>query len=153
MSGDLTTIESLGSTSLLTDGTHYYLQIGSEPAVELAYGGAPVVAGQFGSWTLIGAEQTATGYEIALNDPGANQYAVWYTDSSGNMFQTPSDYLSGTSATLESLETSFHQDLNGDGDDRRPVPPNANGDRDIRIDEPAGGWEHLFHSAARREGG
>jgi serralysin len=125
MSGDLTIIESLGSTSLLTDGTHYYLQIGSEPAVELAYGGAPVVAGQFGSWTLIGAEQTATGYEIAFNDPGSNQYAVWYTDSSGNMVSNATGYVSGTSAALESLETSFHQDLNGDGTIGVPVPSNA----------------------------
>jgi hypothetical protein len=124
-SPDLTTIESSGTTSLLTDGTDYYLQIGDGPAVELSYDGAPVVAGQFGSWTLIGAEQTATGYEIAFNDPGSNQYTVWYTDSSGNMVSNATGYVSGTSAALESLETSFHQDLNGDGTIGVPVPSNA----------------------------
>jgi serralysin len=124
-SPDLTTIESSGTTSLLTDGTDYYLQIGDGPAVELSYDGAPVVAGQFGSWTLIGAEQTATGYEIAFNDPGSNQYMVWYTDSSGNMVSNATGYVSGTSAALESLETSFHQDLNGDGTIGVPVPSNA----------------------------
>ena len=52
-SPDLTTIESSGTTSLLTDGTNYYLQIGDGPAVELSYNGSPVVAGEFGAWTLI----------------------------------------------------------------------------------------------------
>ena len=55
---------------------------GSGPA--LKYAGAAVAAGQFGAWTPIGAEQTATGYEVAWKMPGADQYTVWTTDSSGN---------------------------------------------------------------------
>ena len=51
---------------------------------ELKYAGAAVVAGQFGGWTPIGAEQTATGYEVAWKVAGADQYTVWNTDSSGN---------------------------------------------------------------------
>src|SRR5262249_41588596 len=51
-------VESLGSTNLEQDGNNYYLhQIGGSP-VELSYGGAPVVNGQFdqfGPWTPIGA--------------------------------------------------------------------------------------------------
>ena len=43
-----------------------------------------MTAGQFGSWTPIGAEQTATGYEVAWKDPGADQYGAWSTDSNGN---------------------------------------------------------------------
>ena len=35
-------IELSGSTTLLTDGTYYYLRIGAGPAVYLSYGGAPV---------------------------------------------------------------------------------------------------------------
>ena len=50
----------------------------------LKYGGADVVAGQFGAWTPIGAEQTASGYEVAWKITGADQYTVWNTDSSGN---------------------------------------------------------------------
>jgi hypothetical protein len=61
----------------------------------------------------IGAEQTTTGYEVAWKMPG-DQYTVWNTDSSGN-YISQTAIVSGTSATLESLETSFHQDLNGDG--------------------------------------
>ena len=66
-------------------------------------------------WTPIGAEQTASGYEVAWKVAGADQYTVWNTDSSGNYSRTSPVAVSGTSRALESLETSFHQDLNGDG--------------------------------------
>ena len=52
MSSGLTTIESSGTTTLLTDGTYYYFQVGDGPAVELSYNGAPVTVGQFGAWTF-----------------------------------------------------------------------------------------------------
>ena len=39
MSNGLTVIESSGTTTLLTDGTYYYLQIGDGPTVELSYNG------------------------------------------------------------------------------------------------------------------
>ena len=74
-----------------------------------------MVAGQFGGWAPIGAEQTATGYEVAWKVPGADQYTVWNTDSSGNYVSNAIGVVSGTSTALELLETSFHQDLNGDG--------------------------------------
>ena len=85
---------------------------GSGPS--LKYGGADVVAGQFGSgWTPIGTEQTATGYEVAWKN-AAGQYSIWATDSNGNFIST-TQAMSGTSSTIENAETSFHQDLNGDG--------------------------------------
>ena len=80
---------------------------------ELKYNGAPVVAGQFAPYVPVGVEQTASGYEVALKNAGANQFSVWNTDSNGNFLSYT--VYSGTSAALESLETSFHQDLNGDG--------------------------------------
>src|SRR6266478_8292155 len=110
-----TVIESFGSTSLVEVGNNFYLNSnsgGSGP--ELKYAGAAVVAGQFGAWAPIGAEQTATGYEVAWKVTGADQYTVWTTDNNGNDLSS-NGLLSGTSTTLESLETSFHQDLNGDG--------------------------------------
>ncbi len=73
------------------------------------------MAGQFGAWTPIGAEQTASGYEVAWHNAGTDQYTVWNTDSSGNYISNSIGAVSGTSSALESLETSFHQDLNGDG--------------------------------------
>ena len=78
-------IEANGSTSLVEVGTKFFLDsisTGSGPS--LKYGGADVVAGQFGNWAPIGAEQTASGYEVAWKVTGADQYSVWTTDSSGN---------------------------------------------------------------------
>ena len=80
-----TVIEAFGSTSLVQVGAYYYLDsISTGSGPELKYGGAPVVAGQFGACAPIGAEQTAGGYEVAWKIAGADQYTVWNTDSSGN---------------------------------------------------------------------
>ena len=40
---------------------------------------------------------------------------MWSTDSNGNYISNVIGAVSGTSSALESLETTFHQDLNGDG--------------------------------------
>ena len=90
--------------------------IASAPELDLSCtcGGAPVVAGEFGGSVPIGAEATATGYEVAWN-VGGGQYAVWNTDSSGNFTSKALAAVPGNSLALESLEPSFQQDLNGDG--------------------------------------
>ena len=120
-----TVIEAFGSTSLVEGGSNYFLHPNGGSAVELSYGGAPVVAGQFdqfgGHWVPIGAEQTASGYEVAWKVTGADQYTVWYTDNSGNYLSSAFDVASGASAALQSFETSFQQDLNGDGVIGRPA--------------------------------
>jgi hypothetical protein len=115
MIGLLTTvIESNGSTSLTEVGNQFYLYSGGVgPA--LTYGGAAVVAGQYGAWAPIAAEQTASGYEVAWKLAGADQYTVWSTDSSGNYLTNVIGIVSGTNSTLQSLEPSFYQDLNSDG--------------------------------------
>src|SRR5260370_644252 len=79
-----TTIEGFGSTSLIEVGTNFYLYNSSGVGPSLKYLGADVVAGQFGQWAPIGAEQTASGYEVALKVAGADQYTVWTTDNNGN---------------------------------------------------------------------
>ena len=66
-------------------------------------------------WAPIGTEQTASGYEVAWKMPGADQYTVWNTDSNGNFVSELSAMCREPAARLKSLETSFHQDLNGDG--------------------------------------
>src|SRR6516165_5425950 len=118
MSSDVT-IEKFGATSLVESGSNYFLYPNGGSAIELSYGGAPVVDGQFdqfgGHWVPIGAEQTASGYEVAWKIAGADQYTVWYTDNSGNYLSSAFNSASGTSAALESFEPSFQQDLNGDG--------------------------------------
>ena len=79
-----TVIEGFGSTSLTEVGTHFYLYDSSGAGPSLKYQGADFVAGQFGQWAPIGAEQTASGYEVAWKVAGADQYAVWATDNNGN---------------------------------------------------------------------
>jgi hypothetical protein len=119
-----TVIESFGSTSLVEVGNNFYLDINNNSTSasagpELKYGGAVVAAGEFGGWTPIGVEQTATGYEVAWKVTGADQYSVWSTDSNGNYISNSVANIigavSGNNTALETIETSFHQDLNGDG--------------------------------------
>src|SRR5215472_3748842 len=114
--GVVTVIEAFGSTSLVEVGSNYFLYpVGGSSGPELSYSGAPVAAGQFGTWTPIGAEQTANGYDVAWKVTGADQYSVWATDSNGNYVSNILGAVAGTSSALESLEPVFHQDLNGDG--------------------------------------
>jgi hypothetical protein len=93
-------IEDFGSTSLVESGNNYFLHPNGGSAVELSYAGAPVVAGQFdqfgGPWAPIGAEQTASGYEVAWKVTGADQYTVWNTDNSGNYLSSAFNVASGT---------------------------------------------------------
>ena len=68
-------IELAGSTSLVAVGSKFFLDsisTGSGPSLKT--GGVDVVAGQFGGWTPIGVEQTASGYQVAWKLPGADQY-------------------------------------------------------------------------------
>ena len=53
-------------------------------------------------------QQTATGYEVALEEVGANLYGVWNTDASGNFVSGPISNVSGTSLALESIEAGFN---------------------------------------------
>ena len=76
--------------------------------------GALVTPGQLGGWTPLGSVQSGGGYQIAWKNGAADQYIVWNTDSNGNyLSQAPT--MSGANDVLQSLETTFSQDLNGDG--------------------------------------
>ena len=82
--GVATVVESNGSTSLTEVGNHYYLDDSTGSGPSLKYVGADYVAGQFGAWTPIGAEKTATGYEIAWKSGSADLYTIWTADNNGN---------------------------------------------------------------------
>jgi hypothetical protein len=110
-----TDTSSFGATSLTEIWYNYFLDNSSGSGPELKYGGADVAAGQFGGWVPIGAVQTASGYDVAWEIPGANEYIVWSTDSNGNYVSDLTVTVSGTSTALESFESIFGQDLNGDG--------------------------------------
>jgi hypothetical protein len=86
----------------------------------LTYQGAAVTAGQFGDYTPIGVEAVSNGYEVAWKNTTTGQYSVWSTDANGNYtgnlyMQGSGNQGPGNDAAFGALETSFHQDLNGDG--------------------------------------
>jgi hypothetical protein len=109
------TIATNGVTSLVQVGSQYELEaVSSGTGPLLKYGGSTVTVGEFPGWTPVGAEKTATGYEVAWS-LGANEYSVWSTDSNGAYTGAVTGVLSGASYALQHLEPSFGEDLNGDG--------------------------------------
>ena len=100
--------------SLTEAGNHFFLYASGGSGPSLKNAGVDFVAGS-SRWTPIGAEQTANGYEVAWKLTGTDQYTVWDTDSNGNHTSSPVNAVSGADYALQSLEPSFHQDLNGDG--------------------------------------
>src|SRR5947208_6909553 len=81
-----------------------------------------MVAGQIGGWAPIGAEAVTGGYKVAWKMGGADQYTVWTASSTG-AYQSNTPVVSGADPTLKALETTFQQDLNGDGTLGVPPPP------------------------------
>ena len=111
-----TDTSALGSTSLAQLGSNYFLYaVGGTTGPALQYNGAAITTGKFGAWNPIGAVQTANGYEIAWKNSTTGLYTVWTTDSNGNYTRNLIGAVSGTSTALETAETTFSQDLNGDG--------------------------------------
>ncbi|NYG48459.1 serralysin [Bradyrhizobium sp. IAR9] len=110
------TIEAVGSTSLVQTGDNFYLDAistGSGPILKIS--GSPVSAIGCGTWAPIAAEQTASGYDVAWKDSVSGHYTAWSTDSNGNYISNIVPEVTGTNASFQSLENTFHQDLNGDG--------------------------------------
>ncbi|WP_456686884.1 hypothetical protein, partial [Bradyrhizobium sp. P5_C11_2] len=57
------------------------------------------------------------GYDVAWKYGPDGHFSIWSTDSNGNFLTTlaAAPEVSATDASLKALETTFHQDLNGDG--------------------------------------
>jgi hypothetical protein len=116
-------IESAGATSLVESGDKYYLNDSSGSGPSLKYHGVDFVDGTDGTWAPIAAEKTATGYQVVWKEASTSLYTAWNTDNNGNYVShastltgsTSGGAVSGTNSGLKLLETSFHQDLNGDG--------------------------------------
>ncbi|WP_247478138.1 MULTISPECIES: matrixin family metalloprotease [unclassified Bradyrhizobium] len=110
------TIEVQGATKLVKTGDNFYLNAistGSGPVLKMS--GSPVSASLYGTWAPFAAEQTGSGYDVAWRDTATGHYTVWSTDSNGNYTGNIVPEVTGTNTSFESLETVFHQDLNGDG--------------------------------------
>ena len=95
-----------------------------------------MTAGQFGDATLLGAEQTPSGYQVAWKFGGEDNFLVWNLDSNGDYAGNATPVVHAADLSLQTLETTFHQDLNADGHtgpldhghrDRRRNGPGADG--------------------------
>ena len=109
------TIEALGVTRLVEAGNRFALRDSGGAGPSLKYQGMEVTEGQFGAWSAIGAEQTAGGYQVAFRNGGADQYVVWNLDANGNYVGNATGVISGSDLALQTLEITFQQDLNGNG--------------------------------------
>src|SRR5208283_1070590 len=82
---------------------------------------------QFGaSITPVGAEKTATGYEVAWS-LGSNEYIVWNTDANGDFTSAATGVVSGASYALEELELSFGENFPGAPPPTPPITIATNG--------------------------
>ncbi|MGY3034660.1 serralysin [Bradyrhizobium sp. USDA 4354] len=125
------TIEAFGSTKTMLSGGNYYLaNISTGTGPTLKYAGAAVIAANFGTWSVIAAEQvTGGGYDVVWKNSANAHYSVWSTDSTGNFLTTlaAAPEVLGTDASLEALEPTLQQDLNGDGTTGVPIAPVVSG--------------------------
>ena len=64
---------------------------------------------------------------------------MWSTDSNGNFIANITGVVAGNSIALESLENTFHQDLNGDG----TTGLVGKAIEFVRLDQPASGRQQL----------
>jgi serralysin len=111
-----TTIASNGVTALQQVANVYqFTPVAGGTGPTLQYQGAAVAAGQLGAWTPIGAVKTSIGYQVAWKITAQNLYTVWNTNTNGAYTSSATGGVVGQDFTLEDLEASFKEDLNGDG--------------------------------------
>lgn len=129
-------IEALGATSLVQVGANYYLDpVGSNSGPVLKFGGAALMAGQFGSYrSILGAEAVSGGYDVAWKNTATGLYKHLEGRSSGNYVTDLLASASSNSGSLESFETVFHQDLNDDGTVGLTSTSNATVAADLSLD-------------------
>jgi hypothetical protein len=110
--GPMTTaIETSGQTRLYDVADAYFMYPASGAPVALKVGGAMLAEGQLGAWQPIAAEQVGGSYQVALKLAG--DIWIWNVDSGGN-YVSNSAYGNGSQWALQSAETTFRQDFNGD---------------------------------------
>ena len=94
--------------------TYYLYASGTNSGPSLKLNSAAVTTDLYPGWSAIGAEKSSSGYEVAWKNTSSGQFVVWATDNSGNFTQN-FGVMTASDATLQSHETLFQQDLNGDG--------------------------------------
>jgi hypothetical protein len=123
-----TTIESVGATTLSQVGNTFSLYAhGTTSGPQLKFSGAAVSAGQFNSWTPLGAEAMGSGYQLIWKHGSADEYILWNTDSNGNWL-SQGDIIAGNSATVKAWEATFNQDFNSNGTVGATAPATTSSD-------------------------
>src|SRR5258707_7802525 len=74
----------------------------------LKFYGTNVYVGQWGAWTPIGVEQTASGYDGSWHDGSTHSQIARAPDTYRNWSSDLMPFSSGTNTTLKLLETPFH---------------------------------------------
>lgn len=108
-----TVVESAGSTNLAIVGDLYFMYQGSGAAGATLRQNGDYIGWGMSPWAVLGVERWSGGYQVAWKNGSANEYAIWTTDILGN-FWSSSSLLNSSSYALQSLETAFGQNLNGD---------------------------------------
>ncbi|MEW6149424.1 MAG: M10 family metallopeptidase C-terminal domain-containing protein [Bradyrhizobium sp.] len=112
------TIEAFGSTRAVLYSGNYYLYDAGGTGPTLKYGGASVIAANYSTWSVIGAEKVSSGgYDVVWKNSANAHYSVWSTDANGNFLTTlaAAPEVLGSDPSLKALEPTLQQDLNGDG--------------------------------------
>ena len=110
----VTAIEASGVSSLTKVADSFFINYGGAN-LQILYGGSYAGAGQFDSWTPVGAEQTVGGNVVMWKNGVADQYLVWSADAGGNFMWQSSGTMSASSAVMQALEATLQQDFNSNG--------------------------------------
>lgn len=108
-----TTIEVSGAYSLVKAADEFEITNGGVVQAILKVGANPIVSGQFGGFSPVAVMSGGGAYEVMFRS--GTSFQVFDFDGGGTYTGPGSDLVSGGSFALESLETSFNQDINGDG--------------------------------------
>ena len=100
------------------------------------------MAGQFGGWTPIGAEQTASGYQVAWKLTGADQYIGLVYRQQRQLHLEPDRLVVRKQQCAEIIRDQFPSGLEWRRCDRRPR--HRHGDRGGRLDQPGRGGQQFF---------
>ncbi len=109
----ITNIASNGAIYLAHIADEFEITSGGVQQAILQVGGGAIVSGQFAGFAPVAVETISGGYEVMFQS--ASSFVGLDFDASGNFTQAATSLLAGSSYALESLETGFARDLNGDG--------------------------------------
>lgn len=100
----------------VVEETQYsYLINDNGSTVALQYGGNYLNVGQLGDFNMTAAVSVSNGFDVAFRSASSGNFVVWNVDSSGAFIKLVTGVVGANSYQIESLETVFNRDLNGDG--------------------------------------